>query len=245
MPGDRRRCRACDAELSRGRARHRRDPAVVGKARGPGAAECPGVECLLRCHAGRAAQVFGSAASENDRLVVAQPAVQDVGGAGGDAVARGAALRDELRNLAAAAGQAGLGRTPAGRRRSAGSRLRPVRRRSRTASAGSSSSTRDLGRALRQYDAATTVAQRQEALDRVYGALGALKQKNTAHPWVPSLTLQTALERPVQPAQPRHLGRRAPRWRRFSPTTSSRTGRSTTRATSRRSPPGRRPASGS
>jgi hypothetical protein len=52
----------------------------------------------------------------------------------------------------------------------------------------------DLGRALRRYDAATTVAQRQEALDHVYAALGALKDKNSAHPWVPSLTLQTALD---------------------------------------------------
>ena len=51
----------------------------------------------------------------------------------------------------------------------------------------------DLGQALRLYDAAPTVAQRQEALDRVYGVLGALTERNTAHPWVPSVTLQTAL----------------------------------------------------
>jgi hypothetical protein len=51
----------------------------------------------------------------------------------------------------------------------------------------------DLGRVLRQYDAASTVAQRQEALNRLYAALGALKEKNVAHPWVPSLTLQSAL----------------------------------------------------
>jgi hypothetical protein len=51
----------------------------------------------------------------------------------------------------------------------------------------------ELGQALRHYDAAPTVAQRQEALKRVYGALNALNEKNAAHPWVPSVTLQTAL----------------------------------------------------
>jgi hypothetical protein len=51
----------------------------------------------------------------------------------------------------------------------------------------------DLGRALRQYDAAPTVAQRQDALNRLYGAMGVLNQKNAAHPWVPSVTLETAL----------------------------------------------------
>jgi hypothetical protein len=52
----------------------------------------------------------------------------------------------------------------------------------------------DLGRALRQYDAAATVAQRQEALDHVQGALSALKQKNSATPWVPGMTLQAAVD---------------------------------------------------
>jgi hypothetical protein len=50
----------------------------------------------------------------------------------------------------------------------------------------------DLGRALREYDAATTVATRMEALNRVYAALDALKQKNSSYPWTPSLTLQQA-----------------------------------------------------
>jgi hypothetical protein len=51
----------------------------------------------------------------------------------------------------------------------------------------------DLGRALRQYDGAPTVAQRLEALNQVYGALGSLQQANTLHPWTPSQTLEETL----------------------------------------------------
>jgi hypothetical protein len=51
----------------------------------------------------------------------------------------------------------------------------------------------DLGEALRRYDTAPTVAQRQEALKRLYAALNALSAKNAAQPWDPSVTLQTAL----------------------------------------------------
>jgi hypothetical protein len=51
----------------------------------------------------------------------------------------------------------------------------------------------DLGQALRQYDGASTVGQRLDALDRVYRALDALQQKNATYSWLPSLTLQTAL----------------------------------------------------
>lgn len=52
----------------------------------------------------------------------------------------------------------------------------------------------DLGSALRNYDAAATVAQRQEALKRVTAALRALQSGNQSHPWVPSLELQAALD---------------------------------------------------
>ncbi len=51
----------------------------------------------------------------------------------------------------------------------------------------------DLGSAMHDYEAATTVAERQTALKRVYGALNALQARNQARPWVPSLTLQAAL----------------------------------------------------
>jgi hypothetical protein len=51
----------------------------------------------------------------------------------------------------------------------------------------------DLGAALRQYDAATTVLQRQVALKRVYAALNALQAKNRTSPWVPSAQLEAAL----------------------------------------------------
>src|SRR5262249_54094341 len=51
----------------------------------------------------------------------------------------------------------------------------------------------DLGRALRQYDGASTVALRLEALNRVYGALGALQQTNASHAWVHSQTLEETL----------------------------------------------------
>jgi hypothetical protein len=51
----------------------------------------------------------------------------------------------------------------------------------------------DLGAALRQYSAATTVLQRQEALKRVYAALNALEAGNQRRPWVPSIELEAAL----------------------------------------------------
>lgn len=52
---------------------------------------------------------------------------------------------------------------------------------------------RELGQALTEYDAATTVAQRQDGLKRVYATLNALQASNRTRPWVPSLTLETAL----------------------------------------------------
>ena len=51
----------------------------------------------------------------------------------------------------------------------------------------------DLGAALRHYDAAGTVLQRQEALKKVYGALNSLQTNNQTRPWVPSVALQQAL----------------------------------------------------
>jgi hypothetical protein len=51
-----------------------------------------------------------------------------------------------------------------------------------------------LGSALRVYDAAATVAQRQEALKQVYGALNALQEKNQGRAWNPSVELQAALD---------------------------------------------------
>jgi len=51
----------------------------------------------------------------------------------------------------------------------------------------------DLGSALRHYDAAPTVAERQAALKKVYESLNALGSSNQSRPWVPSLELQTAL----------------------------------------------------
>lgn len=52
----------------------------------------------------------------------------------------------------------------------------------------------DLGAALRQYDGAGTVAQRQEALKRVYGALNALASSVNSRPWVPTVALRQALD---------------------------------------------------
>ncbi len=51
----------------------------------------------------------------------------------------------------------------------------------------------DLGQALRDYDGATTVAQRQEALNRVHAALRSLQTQNQGHSWQPSWELQTAI----------------------------------------------------
>src|SRR5262249_22101213 len=50
-----------------------------------------------------------------------------------------------------------------------------------------------LGAALRAYEAATTVAKRQDALKRVYGALHDLDAGNRGRPWGPSLALESAL----------------------------------------------------
>jgi len=51
----------------------------------------------------------------------------------------------------------------------------------------------DLANALRLYDAAPTVAQRFDALERIYGALTSLQGGNQARPWVPSIELQNAI----------------------------------------------------
>jgi hypothetical protein len=51
----------------------------------------------------------------------------------------------------------------------------------------------DLGKALSDYHAAKTVAQRQTALDGIHQALGKLNQRNAESPWRPSAELQTAI----------------------------------------------------
>ncbi|MGC8642603.1 MAG: hypothetical protein ACP5XB_22325 [Isosphaeraceae bacterium] len=51
----------------------------------------------------------------------------------------------------------------------------------------------DLGKALGQYNSATTVSQRQEALKQVHEALASLRTRNAQRPWQPSNDLQTAV----------------------------------------------------
>jgi hypothetical protein len=51
----------------------------------------------------------------------------------------------------------------------------------------------DLGHALSQYDGATTVVQRQEALNRIHQALRSLQTGNQQAPWQPSWDLQAAV----------------------------------------------------
>ena len=51
----------------------------------------------------------------------------------------------------------------------------------------------DLGQALSQYDGATTVVQRQAALDRVHKALRSLQTGNQQVAWQPSWDLQSAV----------------------------------------------------
>ena len=51
----------------------------------------------------------------------------------------------------------------------------------------------DLGQALARYGQATTVVQRQQALDRVHQALKSLQARNDARPWQPAFDLQTAV----------------------------------------------------
>jgi hypothetical protein len=51
---------------------------------------------------------------------------------------------------------------------------------------------KSLGQAVRDYDAAETVALRQAALDKIHGALATLKRNNRSYPWGPSYDLQAA-----------------------------------------------------
>ncbi|WP_406695694.1 hypothetical protein V5E97_32290 [Singulisphaera sp. Ch08] len=51
-----------------------------------------------------------------------------------------------------------------------------------------------LGDALRQYEGANTVSQRQLALKHLYTALNSLHANNQSRPWVPSVELQAALD---------------------------------------------------
>ena len=179
-----------DAELSGGEAHRHRDPAVLGKARRPRSAECPGVERLLRCHARRAATVPRHRARTTG--LSRSTGCTRCGSRSRSRRGRRARSRDELRNwLRPRVKLAWAERRLVDKVRGLSAPASPAVQQNRRA--GSSSSTRTWDAALRQYDAATTVAQRQEALDKVNASLGALKEKNTAHPWVPSLTLQTAL----------------------------------------------------
>jgi len=51
----------------------------------------------------------------------------------------------------------------------------------------------DLGNALRDYDAAATVAQRQASLARIHESLSSLAERNKAQPWWPSSELEAAV----------------------------------------------------
>ncbi len=51
----------------------------------------------------------------------------------------------------------------------------------------------DLGQALRDYDAADSISQRQKALRRIYEVLGSLKTQNQNWSWQPSLELSSAV----------------------------------------------------
>jgi hypothetical protein len=51
----------------------------------------------------------------------------------------------------------------------------------------------DLGQALRDYDAADSVSQRQAALRRIHESLGSLNQQNQNQSWQPSLELSSAV----------------------------------------------------
>ncbi|MEO6810937.1 MAG: hypothetical protein ABI353_17640 [Isosphaeraceae bacterium] len=52
----------------------------------------------------------------------------------------------------------------------------------------------NLGAALRDYEGASTVLARRDALKRVYGALNSLSTGNQARPWTPSMALENALD---------------------------------------------------
>lgn len=52
----------------------------------------------------------------------------------------------------------------------------------------------NLGAALRDYEGASTVIARRDALKRVYGALNSLATRNQARPWMPAMALEEALD---------------------------------------------------
>ena len=66
----------------------------------------------------------------------------------------------------------------------------------------------DLGTALREYDSAPTVAKRQSALRKIQESLGTLSAGNRAQALVALGGARGGCERPVQPAECRHRGRR-------------------------------------
>jgi hypothetical protein len=112
------------------------------------------------------------------RLYPMSVALQGVSWGPGRRAARGDA------RLAAAAGAPGLGRAPAeggdpgpapgGRATVQDNRRRWIRLVDDY-----------LGRALRAYEGAETVAARQDALKQIYGALNRLEGVNRTNPWVP------------------------------------------------------------
>ncbi|HMB03322.1 MAG TPA: hypothetical protein VKP69_06220 [Isosphaeraceae bacterium] len=135
---------------------------------------------------------YSTAQGENDRLVSLNRIYQFSVALGGTAWRPGQELREELRTWL----------RPRVRLAWAERRLVESVRGLAPPATGAARSNRerwisfvgnDLGSALRQYDAATTVLQRQEALKRVYAALNALQAKNGAAAWVPSVQLEAAL----------------------------------------------------
>ena len=95
--------------------------------------------------------------------------------------------------MAPAAGPARLGRAAARRDRPQPAADAATRRSSANRQRWVDFVENDLGQALAQYDGATTVAQRQEALNRVHQALRSLQTGNQQRPWQPSWDLQAAV----------------------------------------------------
>ena len=177
---------------------------------------------------------YGKAADETDRAGGTRPDLSDLGGAGHDGLAAGGESAGGGQGVAAAQVCAGMGYAPAERdgRSPAGRRSTPSVTANRTRWVDFVRN--DLGTALREYDAAQTVAKRQAALHRIHESLSTLVRRKPEAAVVALSRARGRGERPVQPAQSRHRRRCQHGLARSSTPTWSRAGPCSAKGMSRR-----------
>ena len=157
-PGGGRAGRARGPDLRRRRADDRIDPAGVVEARGPARAECGRVESPVRRPARATCRPMPRREDEAGRLTALNRVYEISAALGTVAWPPGGDPAGGAARVAAAAGPPGLGPPAAERDGRRPCRRRAIRPSRPTGRAGSTSSANDLGEALRDYDAAETVA---------------------------------------------------------------------------------------